>query len=73
MKVGEFLKEMIFISDMSQKEAANKCGIAIPIMNYLIKGKRDITLEHAIAFESVFGVPACIWLTWQINDKLKKL
>lgn len=72
MKVGEFLKEMIFNSGMSQKEFAQKCDVAIPIINYCIKNKREITTEYALAFERVLGVPAIVWLTWQINDRLKQ-
>lgn len=66
------MKEMIFNSNMSQREFAQKCGIAIPTINYCIKDKREITTEYALAFERVLGVPAIVWLTWQLNDKLKQ-
>lgn len=57
---------------MSQKEFAQKCDIAIPTINYYIKNKREITTECALTFERVLGVPAIVWLTWQINDRLKQ-
>lgn len=72
MKVGDFLKEMIFNSNMSQKEFAEKCKLPIPLVNYYIKGKREITTDSALIFERVLGVPAAVWLTWQINDRLKQ-
>lgn len=57
---------------MNQKEFAQKCGIAIPVINYYVKNKREITTECALAFERVLGVPAAVWLIWQINDRLKQ-
>ena len=70
MKVGEFLLKVIFWSGMSQKDVAQKCNISVPMLNYLIKGKRNISVKYAKIFEELFGVPTMIWLMWSNIDEL---
>lgn len=72
MTVGEFLMKMIFFSGMSQKEAAEKIGIAPPWINDIIKSKRNINADIAKKLDTVFGVPAIVWATWQTVDELNK-
>lgn len=72
MKVGDFLLKIIFWSGMSQKEVAQKCDISAPVLNDLIKGKRNISVKYAKTFEELFGVPTIIWLMWSNIDKLNK-
>lgn len=73
MTVGEFLKNVIFFSGMSQKEAAAKIGIAPPWINDIIKGKRKVNTDIAQRLEDVFGVPAIVWATWQTVDELTRI
>lgn len=70
MKLGDFLLKVIFWSGMSQKEVAQKCNISTPMLNYLIKGKRNISVKYAKAFENLFGIPTMIWLIWDTIDEL---
>ena len=70
MKLGEFLLKIIFWSGMSQKEVAQKCNISAPVLNDLIKGKRNISVKYAKIFEELFGVPTMIWIMWSNIDKL---
>ena len=70
MKLGEFLLKVIFWSGMSQKDVAQKCNISVPMLNYLIKGKRNISVKYAKIFEELFGVPQMIWLMWRDIDEL---
>ena len=70
MKVGDFLLKVILWSGMSQKEVAQKCNISTPMLNYLIKGKRNISVKYAKSFEELFGVPTIIWLIWDTIDEL---
>ena len=70
MKVGDFLMKIIFWSGMSQKEVAQKCNISAPVLNDLIKGKRNISVKYAKIFEELFGVPTMIWLMWRNIDEL---
>lgn len=72
MTVGEFLMKTIFYSGMSQKEAAEKIGIAPPCINDIIKGKRKVNTDIAKSLEKLFGVPAIVWMTWQTVDELNK-
>ena len=72
MKVGDFLMKIIFWSGMSQKEVAQKCNISAPVLNDLIKGKRNISVKYAKIFEELFGVPTMIWLMWSNIDKLNE-
>ena len=57
---------------MSQKEVAQKCNISAPVLNDLIKGKRNISVKYAKIFEELFGVPTMIWLMWSNIDKLNE-
>ena len=70
MKLGDFLLKLIFWSGMSQKDVAQKCNISAPVLNDLIKGKRNISVKYAKIFEELFGVPTMIWLMWSNIDKL---
>ena len=70
MKLGEFLLKVIFWSGMSQKDVAQKCNISAPVLNDLIKGKRNINVKYAQSFEDLFGVPTIIWLIWNTIDEL---
>lgn len=72
MKLGDFLLKLIFWSGMSQKDVAQKCNISAPVLNDLIKGKRNISVKYAKIFEELFGVPTMIWLMWSNIDKLNE-
>lgn len=70
--VGEFLKDMIFFSGMSQVEAAAKLDIKNSALCEVIKGRRGLSIKVAKKLELLFGVPAIIWLTWQAYGDLNK-
>lgn len=72
MTVGEFLMKLIFFSGISQKEAAEKIGVAPPCLNDIIKGKRKVNIKIAKKLETLFGVPAIVWMTWRAVDELNK-
>lgn len=72
MTVGEFLMKLIFFSGISQKEAAEKIGVAPPWLNDTIKGKGKVNTKIAKKLEALFGVPAIVWMTWQAVDELNK-
>ena len=72
MTVGEFLMKLIFFSGISQKEAAEKIGVAPPCLNDIIKGKRKVSTKIAKKLETLFGVPAIVWMTWQFVYELNK-
>ncbi len=64
---GEFLKRALSDIGMKQSELAIKTGISKTIINEVIKGKRSINTDFAIAIEPIFGMPASYWLGLQ-ND-----
>lgn len=72
MTVGEFLMKMIFFSGMNQREFAKKIGIQATVLNEVVKGKRGINVKYARALEEVLGIPAIVWLQYQLHDELNK-
>ena len=72
MTVGEYLMKLIFFSGISQKEVAEKIGVAPPCLNDIIKGKRKVSTKIAKKLETLFGVPAIVWMTWQFVYELNK-
>lgn len=72
MTVGEFLMKLIFFSGISQKESAEKIGVAPPWLNDIIKGKGKVNTKIAKKLEALYGVPAIVWMTWQAVDELNK-
>lgn len=72
MKVGEFLMKMIFFSGMTQKEIAEKFHVSPSSLNDIVKGKRSINIKYAKSLEEVFGIPAMVWLQYQLCDELAK-
>lgn len=62
---GEFLKEEMEALKISQKALSEKTGISKTIINEIIKGKRRISAELAVKFESVLYSPASYWLNLQ--------
>lgn len=49
-----------------------KTGIAPRLLNDIIDGKREINADIAKKLETVLGVPAIVWMTWQTVDELNK-
>ena len=70
MKVGEFLMKMIFFSGMSQRKVAERLGISAPVLNDMVKGKRGINCKYAKGLEDIFGIPAIVWMQYQLYDEL---
>lgn len=70
--VGEFLKDMIFFSGMSQVEASAKLDISPVSLCEVIKGKRGLSIKVAKKLELLFGIPSIIWLTWQAYGDLNE-
>lgn len=64
---GVTLEETIGALNMSQKELAERTGLAPKTINEIIKGKNPITPETAIKFERVFGVSARFWNNLERN------
>ncbi len=69
---GEILREEIESRNISQTKLANEIGVRVSLLNELIKGKRDFTIEYALMMEAALGIDADFWINLQTNyDKAK--
>ncbi len=64
---GEFLREEIDYRGITQTKLANEIGVKVSILNELINGKRDFTIEYAMLIEAALGIDADIWVNLQAN------
>lgn len=62
---GEFLREELECRKMTQTRLANDLGIKVSLLNELINGKRDITIEYALMLEAALGIDADFWINAQ--------
>jgi len=58
---GVTLKETLEALGMSQKELAQRAGLAIQTINKIVKGIDPITPETAVKLERVLGISASFW------------
>ena len=68
MTIGDFIAKMAFWSGLSQKQLADGIGISAPVMNDTIRGKRDVNVKVAKGLEKVLGIPAAVWMVWQVME-----
>lgn len=69
---GELLQDEIEYRGITQTKLANDLGIKKSLLNELIKGKRDFTIEYALMLEAALGIDADYWINLQNNyDKAK--
>ncbi len=64
---GEFLREEIEDRGISQTKLAQDIGIKESLLNELINGKRDLTIEYALMLEAALGIDADYWINLQTN------
>ncbi len=62
---GEFLREEIESRGITQTRLAKEIGVKVSLLNELIKGKRDFTLEYALMIEAALGINADFWMNAQ--------
>jgi len=68
---GEILQEEFLTPmEISQAKLAKHLGWTPAKLNEIIKGKRGVTAETAIAFSQVFGTTAEFWLNLQTRYDL---
>lgn len=72
---GEVLREEIESRGITQTKLANEIGIRVSLLNKLINGKRNFTVEYAMMIEAALGIDADFWLRMQSNydRKMAKL
>lgn len=62
---GEILREEIESRGISQSRLAQEIGIKVSLLNELINGKRDFTIEYALLLEASLGIEADFWINLQ--------
>ena len=67
---GEFLREHLDETGMSQAELARRLGRPRQAVNEIIRGKKAITAETALQLERVLSTPAHIWLGLELEYRL---
>lgn len=72
MKVGEFLLSRVFSTGMFMRDVSMNTGIDQRLLNNIVDGKCEINADIAKKLETVLGVPAIVWMTWQTVDELNK-
>jgi HTH-type transcriptional regulator/antitoxin HigA len=69
---GETLRNELAERGLSQAAFAQQIGRPVQAVNEIIKGKKSITAETAIAFEKALGASAEMWLNLESGYQLAK-
>ena len=65
MHPGEILREELECRGITQTELAKKIGISLSLLNELINGKRNFTIEYAMLIEAALDIDAEFWMNLQ--------
>jgi len=69
---GVTLREELAERGITQTAFARQIGRPIQAVNEIIKGKKCITADTAIAFEKALGIRAELWLKMEASYQLSK-
>lgn len=64
---GEVLRDEIESRGITQTKLANEIGVRVSLLNELINGKRNFTIEYAMMIEAALGIDADFWIRMQAN------
>jgi len=67
---GEMIKDELKERGMTQKQLAAQTSIKPSVLSETINGKRNISINMAVALEKALGIPADIWMNMQTNYNL---
>ncbi|MBQ6186672.1 MAG: HigA family addiction module antidote protein [Prevotella sp.] len=67
---GELIKDELTERGMTQKQLSEMTGIKQSVLSETINGKRNISLNIAVALEKALDIPADVWMNLQTNYKL---
>ena len=62
---GEMLREELEAREMTQVALAKAMGRSPRLVNEIVRGRRSITAETALALEDALGISASIWMGQQ--------
>ena len=69
---GEFLKDELIAREITQKQLATLTGIQAPIINDIIKGKRDVTAEQSILIGRALEIDDTFFFDMQKQYEMDK-
>jgi HTH-type transcriptional regulator/antitoxin HigA len=69
---GVTLREELAERGITQTAFARRISRPIQVVNEIIKGKKTITAETAIAFEKALGIRAELWLKLEASYQISK-
>lgn len=69
---GEFLKDELVARKITQKQLATLTGIQAPIINDIIKGKRDVTAEQSILIGRALEIDDTFFFDMQKQYEIDK-
>ena len=64
---GEFLREELESRGITQTRLAEEIGVKVSLLNELINGHRDFSIEYALLIEQALGIEADYWVNLQAN------
>lgn len=67
---GNMLRQELAERKITQASFAKLIGRPLQAVNEIIKGKKSITADTAIAFESALSIPAELWLNLEAGYQL---
>lgn len=68
--VGEVLADELNERKIRQSDLARLTGIAKPILNDIVKGRRSLTSEMALLIEAAIGIPSTTLMKIQMEYEL---
>jgi HTH-type transcriptional regulator/antitoxin HigA len=69
---GATLREELLERGITQTAFARQIGRPVQVVNEIIKGKKSITADTAIALERALGISAELWLKLEASYQLSK-
>jgi len=70
---GLTLREELAERGITQTAFAKQIGRPVQAVNEIIKGKKSITADTAIAFERALGIKAELWLKLEASYQISKV
>lgn len=64
---GETLRDEIECRGITQTQLAKEIGVSVSLVNELVNGKRDFSIEYALLLEAALGIDADFWINLQYN------
>jgi len=70
---GEDILDEIEYRKIKPEELAKKMGIAISVINQIIKGEKNITPDIAIRLEKALKIDAAFWMKLQVHYEINTI